>query len=295
MGEAAPAAWPIDLTLDVSGNNVTLTVDGATHQFTTFTGSTWRGIRLDQPGPLQREYQVDGSDTTSTQDRQPLVIRDLLGTPLYQFDAWLRDEPSFSRWERVLVVDAATGQPVPSMTVESDGPTGHRTEIQFAPSAPAAETPQTGQPQPTNQAQSTQPQPAQPAQPASPPKPAPPSPDAVRSTVLPQPIASQPSFRVQAALRRPEAAARLWLLSTAPGQQEGLELDRDTRNARWLVLRGSVSEQPFPRWFFPEQPLPFVATCCTCSAGPRPPATRWCWPPSAPQPWHAPPPPALHP
>jgi hypothetical protein len=211
------------------------------------------------------------------------VIRDLLGTPLYQFDAWLRDEPSFSRWERVRVVDAATGQPVPSTTADSDGPTGHRTEIQFDPSAPTAETQQT-------QSSQQQPQPEpEPAQPAARPQPAPPSPDAVRSTVLPQPIASQPSFRVQAALRRPEAAARLWLLSTAPGQQEGLELDRDTRNARWLVLRARANAFPHGS---SRAALPFVASLLHCSAVATAQATRWSWPPS-PAPGHRPP--ALHP
>jgi hypothetical protein len=212
------------VTIDVDGGNVSVTVDGATHALTSGTGATWRGVLLEQPGPVQREYQVDGSDTTSTNDRQPQVIRDLQDTVLYRVDAWLRDEPSFSRWERLRLLDPTTGQPIPTRVVESDTPAAHRTEVDFQ-AAPAAAPP----------------------------------PDAVRSTVLPQAVAPLGAFRVEAALRRPEAAARLWLLSTQPGQQEGLELDRDRRNARWLILRGSVGEQPLPRWFFPEQPLPFVA------------------------------------
>src|SRR5207237_7275517 len=65
-------------------------------------------------------------------------------------------------------------------------------------------------------------------------------------------------FRIEAALRRPEAAARLWLDGATSDQREGLELDRDRRNARWLVQRSGVTEA-LPRWFFPEQPAPFAA------------------------------------
>ena len=149
-------------------------------------GPGWRGISLEQPGPLQREYQVDGSDTTSTDDRQPSVIGDLLGSPLYGFDAWLRDESSYSRWEHPRLVDLATGQ-----TVDT-------------------------------------------------------------SSALPD------DFRLDVALRRPEAAAHLWLLGPTDGRREGLELDRDRRNARWVIQREGGTDV-LPRWFFPERAAPFAA------------------------------------
>jgi hypothetical protein len=208
LGEAAPAAWPVSVALEVRGDALVVQVDGADHALSAALGTTWRGVVLEQPGPLLREYQVDGSDTTSTNDRDPRFLASVLHTPPYPFDAWLRDEGSFSRWERVRIVDPATGQALPARVVESDGPSGHRTELAFADAN--------------------------------------------------QPGAALGAFRVEAALRRPEAAAHLWLVPTAPGQQEGLELDRDRRNARWLIQRGSVTE-PLPRWFFPEQALPFAA------------------------------------
>jgi hypothetical protein len=65
-------------------------------------------------------------------------------------------------------------------------------------------------------------------------------------------------FQIGAALRRPEAAAHLWLLGATPGEREGLELDRDDRNARWVIEQGGVITA-LPRWFFPEQPGPFAA------------------------------------
>ncbi|MCA1644681.1 MAG: hypothetical protein LC797_04135 [Chloroflexi bacterium] len=161
-------------------------VDGQPHTLSSVLGPGWRGISLEQPGPLEREYQIDGSDTTSNDDRDPSFIGGLLDSPLYRIDAWLRDESSYSRWERVRVVDLSTGQPVP----------GER--------------------------------------------------------VLPD------DFRIEAVLRRPEATARLWLLASTPDRREGLELNRDTRNARWIIQRDGVSDY-LPRWFFPEQPGPFAA------------------------------------
>jgi hypothetical protein len=161
-------------------------VDGAEHQVPVAVASGWRGVEVEQPGPIEREYQVDGSDTTSTNDRNPAVMARLVGTPLYAFDAWLRDEGSYSRWEHLRVVDLANGQ-----SIAADGP-------------------------------------------------------------LP------PSFQVDADLRRPEAPARLWLVGPTDDIRQGLELDRDRRDARW-VTAGPTGERSLPRWFFPEQPLPFAA------------------------------------
>ena len=186
LGEAAPGAFPVDVHIESHFSFVRVTVDGQAHTFSAVLGPGWRGISLEQPGPLEREYQIDGSDTTSSDDRDPAFIGTLLDGPLYRFDSWLRDESSYSRWERVRIVDLATGQAVP------DG------------------------------------------------------------SGLPN------EFRIDATLRRPEATARLWLLGPTNDRREGLELNRDTRNARWVIQRGGGTEY-LPRWFFPEQPAPFAA------------------------------------
>jgi hypothetical protein len=185
LGEATPGAFPVRVSIEGHGPALQVSVDGQQHAVLSVLGPGWLRVDLQEPGPLEREYQVDGSDTTSTDDRQPRAIADLLGTPLYLFDAWLRDESSYSRWEHVRIVDLATG-----VAVSGD-------------------------------------------------------------SALPA------DFRVEAALRRPEAPARLWLVA-ADDRREGLELDRDRRNARWLIQRGGGTDM-LPRWFFPEQPAPFVA------------------------------------
>ncbi len=188
------------VTLDVEGSSISVEVDGAQHPVDAAPGSVWNGVAFEQPGPLAREYQVDGSDTTSAMDRQPRAIMRLLDSLLYRFDSWLRDEPSYSRWEHVRVLDSATGQPVPTVSGQTDTPGGTRFEQYF--------------------------------------------------------VDRPERLRIEAALRRPEAPAQLWLLDT--GGQQGLELDRDRRNARWIMQRPGQT-QALPRWFFPEQPLPFVA------------------------------------
>jgi hypothetical protein len=186
LGEQASAAFPVRVTLEGHQADLQISVDGQSHTLSSALGGGWQKVALLQPGPLEREYQVDGSDTTSTNDRQPGLIRTLLDTPLYRLDAFLRDEDSYSRWENLRLTDLSTGQ-----AVAADAPL------------------------PTD-------------------------------------------FRLEVNLRRPEAPARIWLVGGSPDQAEGLELDRDRRNARWLVQRGA-DLQALPRWFFPEQPAPFAA------------------------------------
>ena len=187
LGEAAPGAFPVQVAIEGHAGELDVTVDGQQHILTSALGGGWDHLEFEQPGPLEREYQIDGSDTTATDDRQPDVTRGSPSSPLYTFDAWLRDESSYSRWENLALVDLGSGQPLAA-----------------------------GAPLPSE-------------------------------------------FRLSVGLRRPESAARLWLVQSNTRDREGLELDRDRRNARWLVQRSGTYPLALPRWFFPEQPLPFVA------------------------------------
>ncbi|MBV9578670.1 MAG: hypothetical protein JO057_08785, partial [Chloroflexi bacterium] len=188
LGEQAPAAFPVHVSLlaNAATGEVLVDVDGETHSVPSSLAGSWQHVVLEQPSPEEREYQIDGSDTTSSDDRNPLLIAGLRSTPLYQLDAFLRDESSYSRWEHLALTDLTTGQPL------------------------------------------------------------------VANAPLPT------DFRVDVDLRRPEAVARVWLVDAAGDQREGLELDRDSRNARWVVDRGQ-GIQPLPPWYFPEQPAPFAA------------------------------------
>ncbi len=166
-------------------------MEGAEHVAARAPGLAPGRIELQRPGPAEREYQVDGTDTTATQDRDLDHLQAIEGSWLYRLDAWLRDEGSYSRWERVRVLDA-TGRQV------------------LAAGRPAVEQ-----------------------------------------------LSLPPTFHLEAAFRRPEAAARLWL-ARDDTRGEGLELNRDRRAARWIERTGQ-EEVERGRWFFPEDPLPFAA------------------------------------
>ena len=93
MGEAAPAAFPVIVSIEGHGAALTIGVDGQSHSLSSVVGPSFRGISLEQPGPLEREYQVDGSDTTSTADRHLSPMQSMLSSPLYQFDASKSHQP----------------------------------------------------------------------------------------------------------------------------------------------------------------------------------------------------------
>src|SRR5947209_1854682 len=65
LGEAAPAAFPVLVSIEGHSSFIKVTVDGQAHTLSSVIGPGWRGVRFEQPGPLEREYQIDGSDTTS--------------------------------------------------------------------------------------------------------------------------------------------------------------------------------------------------------------------------------------
>jgi hypothetical protein len=191
VGEAAPQWLPVHLALGASPDQVVINVDGSVHTLPAPVDRPWASVHLIQPDPTEREYQVDGSDVTSRKDRDPDEIRALQSTPLYQLDAWLRDEDSYSRWDNVRVLDATDGH------VIADGQ------------------------------------------------------QAVEATRLP------PAFRLEANLRRPEAAALIDLSTDAPPFHGVVEIGRDNKTVLWSV--GERGSQNKGSWFFPEQPQPFAA------------------------------------
>src|SRR5207249_1098647 len=71
MGEAAPAAFPVRVVLEANNQRITVQVDGSVHVLSPDKRSPWAHLRLFQPDPTQREYQIDGSDVTSRKDRDP--------------------------------------------------------------------------------------------------------------------------------------------------------------------------------------------------------------------------------
>jgi hypothetical protein len=111
VGEIAPGLFPVRVAFEVRGGHVEVSMDGGKHAFDR-DNLAWDHLQFEQPGPAEREVQVDGSETVGRGDREPDYVGALAASPLYAIGAWLRDEDSFSRWEHVRLYDLDTGQEV---------------------------------------------------------------------------------------------------------------------------------------------------------------------------------------
>ncbi|HEY2594563.1 MAG TPA: hypothetical protein VGK33_11745, partial [Chloroflexota bacterium] len=114
IGELLPGWLPVHVGIDVNGSAGQVAMDGGEHAVQMPDLPPGARIRFEEPGPVQREYQLDGSDTTARGDRNPDQIRAEQNTPWYRFMGWLRDEASYSRWENVQLIDLSDGHVVAS-------------------------------------------------------------------------------------------------------------------------------------------------------------------------------------
>jgi hypothetical protein len=55
-------------------------------------------ILVIRPNATTREIQIDGSDSLNNFDQDPAYFAHLASSPYYQFQAWMRDMPSYSDW-----------------------------------------------------------------------------------------------------------------------------------------------------------------------------------------------------
>jgi 4-amino-4-deoxy-L-arabinose transferase-like glycosyltransferase len=114
VGELAPGRLPVHVGLEVRGSTGQVAMDGGQHDVQVPELPAGARIRFEEPGPVQREYQIDGSDTTARDDRDPDQIRAEQNTPWYRVMSWLRDEASYSRWQDVRLVDLSDGHVIAS-------------------------------------------------------------------------------------------------------------------------------------------------------------------------------------
>ncbi len=114
IGELLPGALPVRVGVEVRGSAGHVTMDGGAHDVQVPDLPPGARIRFEEPGPVQREYQIDGSDTTARNDRDSDQIRAEQNTPWYRFMGWLRDEASYSRWQNVQLIDLSDGHVIAS-------------------------------------------------------------------------------------------------------------------------------------------------------------------------------------
>lgn len=98
---------PVAVAVAADGPNLTVTVDGTAQQVRMPVAVTT--LRLPSPPPEQREYQIDGSDSTNNFTFDPAYFAREAASPYYRFQAWLRDDGSYSRWQRLTIRDANGG------------------------------------------------------------------------------------------------------------------------------------------------------------------------------------------
>jgi hypothetical protein len=190
VGEAATNLLPVRVSIERKADGALIEIDGGQHSVSLAEPERAAHLRFEQPGPAEREYQIDGSDTTARHDRDPAQFRAVQDAVWYRVLGWLRDEGGYSRWDNVRLVDLADGRLIAQGRA------------------------------------------------------------AVEASSLP------PNFRLEAALYRPEAPARIWLEGAEPSNRAGLTIERDPHAVRWLV--GTDADEA-ANWFFPNEVGPFAA------------------------------------
>jgi len=111
IGEFGLVLFPERVSLEIRGDTAQIGMEGSLHSVSLPDPRPGMRLAFAQPGPPQREYQIDGSDTTSRDDRNRDEFRAVQDAPWYRFLAWLRDEGSLSRWEDVRLIDDLAGRP----------------------------------------------------------------------------------------------------------------------------------------------------------------------------------------
>src|SRR5262245_40601087 len=61
------------------------------------------------PVATTREIQIDGSDSLNNYDQDSVYFAGLASSPYYQFQAWMRDMPSYSAWGDLSAVVVTDG------------------------------------------------------------------------------------------------------------------------------------------------------------------------------------------
>lgn len=98
---------PVRVTVDVAGTRAIISVDGESHEVEWKTPTT--RLQVMRLPPLLREYQIDGSDTTSNGTLDLQYLERIKDSAYYRFQSWLRDEASYNRWTNFTLYDDTTG------------------------------------------------------------------------------------------------------------------------------------------------------------------------------------------
>jgi 4-amino-4-deoxy-L-arabinose transferase-like glycosyltransferase len=96
--------FPVRVRVTGSGTTAAMSLGGVTRDVA--LARPIRAVRFVPGEPHRREYQIDGSDTTNNATFDPAYFAAFSSSPYYRFQAWLRDEASYSTWQDLAVRDA---------------------------------------------------------------------------------------------------------------------------------------------------------------------------------------------
>jgi hypothetical protein len=99
-------AAPVKLHVKGTGRSAVVSIDG--HRRRVFIAAPVNAVEFVRNDPHRREYQIDGSDTTNNFTFDGDYFARHASSPYYRFQSLLRDEPSYSRWQN-LVIHGPTG------------------------------------------------------------------------------------------------------------------------------------------------------------------------------------------
>ncbi len=105
---ASFAAARVPLRVTLTATSGTFEIDGQSLPLIWKERPT--SVVVNRPSLTTREIQIDGSDSLNNFDQNPVYFARLAASPYYQFQAWMRDMPSYSDWSALRAAVVADGR-----------------------------------------------------------------------------------------------------------------------------------------------------------------------------------------
>jgi Dolichyl-phosphate-mannose-protein mannosyltransferase len=97
-------SFPTHLQVASDGKAIAITAGGTTRAVT--LALPIESVRFVPADPYLREFEVDGSDSINNGTYNAEYFATFANSPYYRFQAWLRDEGSYSNWRDLIIRDA---------------------------------------------------------------------------------------------------------------------------------------------------------------------------------------------
>ncbi|MGH2515258.1 MAG: glycosyltransferase family 39 protein [Ktedonobacterales bacterium] len=102
------AATRVPTSLTITPTRLTLLADGQTLSLALPAAPSQ--VVLVSSSPLDREFQIDGTDSINNFTTNPDYIISLADSPYFRFQSWMRDAGSYSSWRDLTARDAGSGR-----------------------------------------------------------------------------------------------------------------------------------------------------------------------------------------